>query len=362
MIRVLQVIGSLGYAGVENVVMNYYRHIDREKVQFDFVTCSEKPERYDEEIRSLGGVIYRLPSRNRHPFSYMRKLYKLIKQQHYEVVHIQQNSASMAMDAFVCKLLKVKTIIGHSHNTSCNVLWQHYLFKPFVNLFVTHRLACSEEAGRWVFGSKRDVTVIKNAIDASRYYFNGQTRENYRKQFGLQDKFLVGFVGRLEEQKNLIRCIEIFAEVLKSQSNAFLLLVGDGSMRSAVEQKIKDLGISESCRLLGRRDDIPDLMQMMDVFLLPSLYEGLPMVVVEAQASGLPCVLSTAVPAPNITGHVVHLSLDEANDKWMSSIISFLPFERRNMREEFIISGYEIETAAGILEKTYLESMEKCDE
>ena len=134
--------------------MNYYRHIDTDQIQFDFVTCSQIPERYDEEISKMGGIIHRLPSRSRKPIQYMRELKKLIKKHNYKIVHIHQNSASMTMDGIVAKSCGVPVIIGHSHNIRCNVLWQHYLFKPFVNSVLTHRFACSEDAGRWVFGNK----------------------------------------------------------------------------------------------------------------------------------------------------------------------------------------------------------------
>lgn len=135
MIRVLQVVGSLGNAGVEAVVMNYYRNIDTEQVQFDFISCHSEKQKYNDEIEQRGGKIYYLPSRSRHPFQYMQALKKVIRDNHYEIVHIHQNSASMAMDAYVAKRCKCKKIIGHSHNTNCGIVWQHYLLKPFVNRF-----------------------------------------------------------------------------------------------------------------------------------------------------------------------------------------------------------------------------------
>lgn len=182
MVRVLQVIGSLGYAGVEAVVMNYYRHIDRTKVQFDFVTCSQAPERYDEEILQMGGRIYRLPSRSGKPFVYMIALKRVIKGYGYKIVHIHQNSASMAMDGIVAKSSHVPVVIGHSHNTRCNVMWQHYLFKPLVNHVVTHRFACSEDAGKWIFGNRKDIRMVNNAIDSRKYHFDESTRSRVRQE------------------------------------------------------------------------------------------------------------------------------------------------------------------------------------
>lgn len=226
MVRVLQVIGSLGYAGVEAVVMNYYRNVDHKKVQFDFITCSQNPERYDEEIKQLGGRIYRMPSRSGKPLAYMVALRKLIRKNGYRIVHIHQNSASMAMDAMVARACGVPTIIGHSHNTRCNVVWQHRIFRPIVNRVLTHRLACSEEAGRWVFGKRRDVRIVNNAIDTDLYQFDSETRRRVRSKFELQDKFIVGFVGRLHEQKNPFRMLEVFKDFLGVCPNGTLLIVG----------------------------------------------------------------------------------------------------------------------------------------
>lgn len=228
MVRVLQIIGSLGYAGVEAVVMNYYRHVDRNLVQFDFITCSQKPERYDEEIDQLGGRIFRMPSRSGSPIAYVSALRKLIKKHTYQIVHIHQNSASMAMDAMVAKACGVPVVIGHSHNTRCNVMWQHRLFKPVVNRFLTHRFACSEAAGVWIFGHRTDVQVVHNAIDTQVYSFQEEKRQAIRKQMKLEDKFVVGFVGRLHMQKNPYRLLSIFASVSKAKENCCLMLIGGG--------------------------------------------------------------------------------------------------------------------------------------
>lgn len=217
MIRVLQVVGSLGYAGVEAVVMNYYRHMDKNKIQFDFISCSPTKQRYDDEILELGGKIYRLPSRNKNPIAYMSSLRKIIIKYHYEIIHIHQNSASMAMDAMVATICGVKKVVGHSHNTSCNILWQHYLLKPIVNMFVTHRFACSEEAGKWGFG-KKDCNIIYNAVDVEAFQFDKNIRRAYKKELDINDELVLGFVGRLQDsQKNCFRLIDIFAAVEKEE-------------------------------------------------------------------------------------------------------------------------------------------------
>lgn len=234
MIRVLQVIGSLGWAGVEAVVMNYYRHVNHNLIQFDFITCSTKQERYDQEIRNLGGKIHRLPSRSRRPFAYMAMLRRIINENHYQIVHIHQNSASMVMDGIVAKICGIPVIIGHSHNTKCNVMWQHRLFKPFVNIVLTHRFACSDAAGKWVFGNRKNVKIVNNAIDSSLYSFDEEKRAEIRRELNLKDKFVIGFVGRLHEQKNLFRLLEIFYRVTTKKPQSHLFICGGGKFRKSV--------------------------------------------------------------------------------------------------------------------------------
>lgn len=225
----------------------------------------------------------------------MSELRKIIKRNGYNIVHIHQNSASMAMDAIVAKFCGCHTIIGHSHNTFCNVLWQHYLFKPIVNKVLTHRFACSKEAGEWVFGNK-NVSVIHNAVDTAKFTFHETVRERLRNELGVNREFVIGFVGRLHEQKNLFRLLDIFTNVSKRKENVALLLIGEGPQDRELKEYAKKQGIFDKVQFLGRRDDISEILMAMDVFLMPSLYEGLPVVEVEAQASGLTCIISDKVP------------------------------------------------------------------
>lgn len=357
MLRVLQVVGSLGYAGVEAVVMNYYRNTDTDKVQFDFISCSQEKERYDDEIKGMGGKIFRLPSRSRHPFAYMKALKQVIKENKYDIVHIHKNSASMAMDAIVSKLCGVKTIIGHSHNTSCNILWQHYLFKPFVNLFITHRFACSKEAGEWVFSSKDDVRIINNAVDTTIFCYDSQKRREYKERLDLSDNFVIGFVGRLHEQKNLERLIDIFSEIYEIDKHPVLMIVGEGPEKNKLVEKCKYKNIGDRVLFMGTRDDIPELMSVMDVFVMTSIYEGLPVVVAEAQATGLKLVVSDKVPAPDILGELRIVSLEESNEAWRNAIMEEYGFNRNESREKMKDGGYEISTEAYKLQSFYLSEV-----
>lgn len=357
MLRVLQVIGSLGYAGVEAVVMNYYRHINREQIQFDFITCSSKPERYDEEIKQLGGRIFRLPSRSRHPLEYMKALYDVIRTYHYQIVHIHQNSASMVMDGVVARLCGVPVVIGHSHNTRCNVLWQHYLFRPFVNLLFKHRWACTTEAGKWVFGNRK-VKILRNGIDTQRFRFNEEIRTSLRKQLGLTDELLIGFVGRLHYQKNPYRLLEIFAEFLKKKGNAHLLIVGDGEEREGMIQTCRELNILPNVHFVGQVTNVHEMMMAMDVFLFPSVFEGLGLVVIEAQATDLPCVVSENVPAPDLTGKLSVCQLGDDNETWVKTILNHASGNRCDTSLEIRNGGYDIAYEARGLEEEYKRRLE----
>jgi glycosyltransferase involved in cell wall biosynthesis len=355
--RVLQVIGSLGYAGVEAVVMNYYRHINREQIQFDFITCSPKPERYDEEINQLGGRIFRLPSRSCHPLEYMKALYDVIRTYHYQIVHIHQNSASMVMDGVVARLCGVPVVIGHSHNTRCNVLWQHYLFRPFTKMVFKHRWACTKEAGKWVFGNS-NVKILHNGIDTQRFRFNEEIRTSIRKQLGLTDEPLIGFVGRLHYQKNPYRLLEIFAEVLKKQGNAHLLIVGDGEEREGMIQTCRELNILSNVHLVGQVTNVPEMMMAMDVFLFPSVFEGLGLVVIEAQATDLPCVVSENVPAPDLTGKLSVCQLGDDNETWVKTILNHASGNRCDTGHSIRKGGYDIVHEAIGLEEEYKRRLE----
>ena len=357
-IRVLHIVGRLGYAGLETVVMNYYRHIDREKVQFDFVVGTKEKEHFDDEIVSLGGKIYRLNSRVKAPFSYIKSLARIIRENKYETIHIHQNSASMIIEAFTAKCCGVRTIIGHSHNSRCDVVWQHYCFKPLVNFFLTNRFACSKEAGQWVFGTRKDVTIINNAINLQEFNFDENVRNAYRKKLKLENNFVIGFIGRFQLQKNPLFLMKVFEEIHKKNKKAVLLLIGDGELQTQMIKYAKENDILSSVRFLGKRDDIAQLLFAMDVFILPSLFEGFGMVTIEAMATGLSCVTSNHVPCPNVLGRKISLPLEEGPEIWADTILQVEILPRNNISDFVRESGYDIAIEAKKLQNFYLNGKE----
>lgn len=271
----------------------------------------------------------------------MYQLRNVIRENHYKIIHIHSNSASMVVSAIVARTCGVKVIIGHSHNTRCNILWQHYLLKPFVNMMITDRFACSVEAGKWIFGRK-DAKIINNAIDLNKYRFNEDIRRATRDELSIQDDYVViGFVGRLHEQKNVMRLLDIFANVRSKQSNVHMLVIGDGPLMDEMLMKIKQENI-QNIHMLGKQEKVNDYMCAMDVFVLPSLFEGLPVVLAEAQAEGLPCVVSDCFPAIDLIGELYTCSLDEDNDKWAKQIL-----------EAHIRNGNRIEATSRCMAKRY---------
>lgn len=288
----------------------------------------------------------------------MLALRKLIKQNGYKIVHIHQNSASMAMDGLVAKMCGVPVVIGHSHNIRCNVVWQHRLLKPLVNHVLTHRFACSEAAGEWVFGKRAHVDIVNNAIDTDKYLFDECKRDEFRKKLALQDNFIVGFVGRLHMQKNPYRLIEIFHALTLIKPDARLVIIGTGEEQSGLDMKCKELGIADKVIFLGTRDDVNEAMMAMDVFFLPSLYEGLAVVLVEAQATGLKCVISENVPCPDLLGRLAVKKLSDDNSVWAKALAETDgSYQRMDAKQKVIDGGYDIRHEALKLQEFYCNNI-----
>ncbi len=321
MIKVLQVVGSLDYAGIEAVIMNYYRNIDRDKVQFDFIATS-RGGRFEDEIHELGGNIFYLPSKSKHPFKYMRQLKKIVLENNYDIVHSNTNSASAYLDLKPAKKAGCKIRIAHSHNSSCLVKWQHRLFKPLLPSVVTHRFACSEAAAKWLFGKNKDYKLINNGIDFDKFAFNEETRNKVRNEQKWDDSYVIGNVASFQERKNQRFLVELMPKLLKGIPNARLVFVGEGETRGGVLELCDKLDIKDKVEFLGLRKDVDKLLQGFDAFCFPSLFEGLAVAYIEAVASGLPVIISDGVPFVEIGENITRISLD--NELWLKEITLFL--------------------------------------
>ena len=364
MIRVLQVATYMGRGGLESMIMNYYRHIDREKVQFDFLVHRQFRADYDDEIESLGGRIYRLPQLIPWSGSYKKALNRFfVDHPEYKIVHVHQDCLSSVI-LRAARQHGVPVRIAHSHNSSQDKNLKYPIklyYRRQIPTYATHLFACGQDAGIWMFRGK-PFQILNNAIDAKKYRFDPAQLKQIREEFEIPaGSFVIGHVGRFALQKNHKFLIDIFAEVQKRQADARLLLVGDGDLRSAMESKVTSLGLSEKVIFAGVRSDVADLMQAMDVFVFPSLYEGLPVTMIEAQAAGLPCIISDKVPPECILteGLVDVMPLSASPETWAEKILAKRAIPRTDRRAEIAAHGFDITTEAVKLQEFYINAYEQ---
>lgn len=346
--------------GITSVIMNYYKNMDKSDIKIDFVVINDIAQKFRDEIEPNGSKIFYIP-RNRNPISYMIKLKKIVKDGNYDIVHIHGNSAMMLLDMLPSKIGGAKVRIAHSHNTTCDHLIAHKLLNPFFQKMYTHALACSDSAGKWLFSDKK-FTVLKNSIDLSRFCYNENLRTEYRKKIGAEDKKVIGHIGNFIPQKNHTFLLDCFAEALKKDNNCVLLMLGIGVLMDEMKEKAKNLGIEENVIFLGVTFEAYGYMQAMDVFVFPSLFEGLALVALEAQASGLPCILSTAMPKESkMSPNTIFLSIDDKK-LWGDKIASTNIDTNRKIASEAAIknlaeNGYDIKSNAESLVKFYNDAL-----
>lgn len=359
---VAQIMGKWIGGGVESVIMNYYRHLDHTKVQFDFI-CDEDSTRipYD-EIKKLGGRVFLVPKYQKLP-QYLKALEGLFRKNQYRIVHSNVNTLSV-FPLYAAKKAGVPVRISHSHSTSNPKEWKRNIIKnilrPFSKKYATDYFACSELAGRYLFGDKTfdqgKVKIIHNAIDLDKFKFDPEARKKLRKELGIDDKTIViGHVGRFVKQKNHDFLVDVFNEYHTKNPDSKLLLIGTGPLEEKIKAKVKKLDLSDSVLFLGQREDTNKLYSVMDVFCLPSLYEGLPVVGVEAQAAGLLCELSSDMTKETkVLNATRFISLEKPSEEWAKTILEdYNSFKRHDITEEIIKNNYNIKKEVSKLENKY---------
>lgn len=362
-IRVLQVIGGMNFGGAENFLMNLYRNIDRTKVQFDFLVNREGV--FDEEIKKLGGNIYYIPALQKvGPIIYVHNLKRFLKSNNYCIVHSHLNQVT-GLILQTAKKCGVKVRIAHCHSSSNSAynfitrIYKNYL-NTKINKNATDFFACSEVAAQWLFKEKaNEAIIIKNAIDIERFKFNNEKRKIIRKNLNMnEDDIVIGHVGRFFAVKNHKFLIDLFNDFQKDKKNSKLLLVGDGPLRIEIENQIADLNIKDRVILVGNKKNVEDYYNAMDLFVFPSLYEGLGMVLIEAQINGLNCVTSKdVVPNDvNITNHVKFVLLDDGIKEW-NKTLKKIDIIRYSELEKIKKSGYDVKEEVKKLQKIYLEEV-----
>lgn len=369
-IRVLQVVTNMDMGGLENRIMDIYRNIDKDKVQFDFLVHRNQEGYFDNEIKQLGGNIYRLP-----PITPITLIWKYKKEaknffsEHndYKIIHAHNNALSM-LTLKAAKKVCSPVCIAHSRTSSLKKELKSiikFVCKLRIKKYSDYYFACSKDAGRWLFGKKcvesGSFKIINNAIDSKKYIYNEQIRDRVRKSLKINDNELViGHVGSMRFEKNHKFIIKIFNEVIKKNSKAVLLLIGDGELKGEIIKELTKYKIIENVRIIGISDEVNKYMQAMDVFIFPSHFEGFGTVAVEAQASGLPVIASEGVPkSTKITDLIQYLSLDDDISIWVEKILSINNRNRKNMYDSIRNSGFDIYSVSKEIEQIYINMIER---
>ncbi|MFB9861020.1 glycosyltransferase family 1 protein [Salinicoccus siamensis] len=363
--RILHVFGGLDSGGAESRIMDIYREIDRTKIQFDFLVHTNKKGFFEDEINDMGGRIYRVPRFDITTiYSYFKAINNFFKKHSsYKVVHGHILSTAFIYQRYA-KKYDIPVRIAHSRcgsRTEFNFKnATKELFKRFSRFYVTHKFAVSKIAGDSAFGSNKvrsgAVEILPNAIKTEKYKYDQEIRENKRQELKANGNFLIGHIGRFTKQKNHDLVIDVFHELNKQEPNTMLVLVGDGELKSDILTKVNSLGLSKQVIFTGVRDDVHELLQAIDLLLFPSFYEGLPGVVLEAQAAGLPCIVSNKITKEvKITDLVTYVSLEKNAIFWSEKIRETLrSYKRESKHSEIIEAGYDIKSVAKWYQNFYL--------
>lgn len=370
MVKILQIGLAYTLGGIEQFMINYGQNINKERITFDFINVFEetKSQKFYEELLKIGQV-YDIDDYRKHPFKSYKQLKKIINEGKYDIIHYNMNSAVFLLPLICAKNSNAKRVIAHSHNSDNDkgIIKSivHFINKHFITFFASDYFACSEKAAKWFFSKKTinsdKFKIINNAIDIDKFQYNPVTREQYRRDLNLNNSLVIAHVGRFNKQKNHEKLIEIFKEIHEIENNSTLLLIGDGILRENIQDKVEKLGLSNNVKFLGIRKDVSSLLQAADVFVFPSLYEGLGMVLIEAQASGLPCFTSKDVvpDEAKVTSLLNFIDLEESAGNWAKEIVlNYKKYERRNTNREITERGYNIKNEALRLGKIY-ESLVK---
>lgn len=367
--NVFYFVHSLGSGGIERYSINLYKYIDHSRFEVDFITKSNDNDFFDSQFKQMGGhrigIVESADIYKPGYIEYIKKLYKIAKSG-YDVAYFNFSNPRMALKyVTVCRFAGIKRIEVHSHNSeedNINIIKKilNHIGRTYINTVAENRLACSDKAAEWMFGRRireeNKYVCIKNGIETSKYRYNSTIREVYRKIYGIKDDCLViGHVGRFSTQKNHKFLIEVYRRIVDLNPNSKLVLVGIGETMSAIQDYVNELGMQDNVIFLGEQSNVCDIMQMMDVFVLPSLYEGLPVVGIEAQASGLRCVFSSTVSSEaDITGNVLFLELDMSEKEWAKSIVDYSDYIRENTEDKIKNAGYDIQSTAETVERILL--------
>lgn len=363
-IRVLHEDVILDPGGIEVLLMNLYRHIDREQLQFDFMVHRAEEGFYEKEVAQLGGQIYRTPPFNPFHYGAYKKGVTTILQAHpeYKVFHCHADLNLWPLK-YAAKL-GIPTRIAHSHNAKTVVNLKYFFFKyekMFIKNYCTDMFMCSTPAGEYRYGKKavreRKVKFIKNGIEVEKFRFSETVRQEVRKELNLGNQIAIGHVGRFMQPKNHAFLLDVFNEIHKKNPNTVLLLTGKGPLEENIKEKVSKLQLQDCVKFLGVRNDVHRILQAFDLFLFPSLWEGLPLSGVEAQAAGLPVLMSDVItPEVYLVDHLRTCSLKDSAENWADQALDLCShYTRRDCSKEIVDAGFDIQTTADWLQNFYIE-------
>lgn len=325
--RVLQVVGALNIGGAETMLVNVLRNMDRQRWQFDFAVSGNEKGYYEEEIQELGGVIYHVTKRSDSIWKHYYQFYLLVKRQKYKIVHIhQQNAFFTVLQIIAAKRAGAERVITHCHSTNDwrgkSLIFLHKIMRRVINRLADVRLACGEEAAKWLYGTTKEVGIVPLPVDCSKYFFSAELYRELRNRYRYSGKKVYVHVGRFSEVKNHRFLIEIFEELKAINKSSVLFLIGDGELRKDIEKIVKEKSLDNDVVFWGNISNVNEKLLMADAFLFPSLYEGFPTVLLEAQAAGLPCFISdTITKEVDITNLIRRISLKKNAGEWAAEII-----------------------------------------
>lgn len=356
-IHIAMIATNLELNGISSVIMNYCCNIDLRHFNIVLFVGHNVALVHKEKCKKLGIEICELAHRKKETVKYYRELYQGLGRQHFDIAHVHGSNSAIAIELFIAALCGVKVRIAHSHNTTCMNMKVHIMLKPFFNRIYTKGFACGYRAGEWLFGNKKFV-VIPNGFDVSKFRYDLKERKRMRNELGIENKFVIGHIGRFNEQKNQSYILEIFKYVAEWIDNAVLLLVGTGVLFEKIAEKVKMHPYRDRVIMYGETNIIEEMYMAMDVFVFPSKFEGFPITLLEAQISGLPCVISDLITEEAILNdNVYRLSIYEKPCIW-AEFINKLSVEGRELVYEKIlniITKYEIKNTVKILENEYYE-------
>lgn len=358
--KILIIMNSLNCGGEENFVMNMYRHLNREKFEIAFLVpgISDEKQFFESEIEKKGDIIFKVSGKAKHPVKNFIEIYKIVKNHQFSVVHRHSDNSLMILDIWAARLGGAKINIAHSHNSnvSSNKLkFLHYVFRPFLKGNEMKRYACSEGAGRWMYG-KSQFIIARNGIDSEMFRYKENIRQRKRADLEIKDEILLGHVGRFDEVKNQRFLVDIITKLENEHPGKYkLLFIGKGILEEKIKKYVREKHMENNVIFLGQQSNVYEWLQAIDIFVFPSIYEGLPVSLIEAQASGTKCIISDHISQEvAITPLVQFLTIEKGIELWCREIIEkSINLQKIDIRKMIIKSGYDIKNSVKCFEEIY---------